>query len=205
MGINSSFASPCYEEQMGCMVSLDCMCRNRPACVPCSGLLHLSPHFCCFTSLGRLAWNAIFVSGVLFLLLSHPEAFGFSVWSTVLPTASNRDVTGRESRWTLVEQSPCSPADVPTREAEMEKDPLDHPTHCSQTSLRSGPALYFFVFCPVQSVSVYWISVPPTLLYNTGNRGRIVFLGLFFGACNFSRVKGFKLLQVLLEVSVQCY
>lgn len=79
------------------------------------------------------------------------------------------------------------------------KDLLDHPAHCSQTNVRSVPALYFFVFCPVQTVSIYWISVLPMCLYNAGNRGRIVFRGFFFRAYNFRRVKGMDLLQVSLE------
>lgn len=82
------------------------------------------------------------------------------------------------------------------------KDLLDHPAHCGQTSVRSGLALYFFVFCPVQTVSIYWISVPPTCLSNAENRGRIVFLGCFFGAHNFRRVKWMELAQVFLESSV---
>lgn len=69
------------------------------------------------------------------------------------------------------------------------KDLLDHPAHCSQSSVRSVPALYF-VFCPVQTVSLYWISVLPKCLIMQGTGAELSSVAFSLGPTISEELKG---------------
>lgn len=93
--------------------------------------------------------NVIFASGEL--LLPHPGALGsgaqcFPQQGPVMSRA--------EEQMNLGEQCPVF-AQMSPPECRDGKDPLAHPAHGCQASGRSALALYFFVFCPVQTVSIY--------------------------------------------------
>jgi len=59
------------------------------------------------------------------------------------------------------------------------KRPIRSPCPLQAEQCKISPGTVLVLSCLVQTVSVYWISVFPTCLYNAANRGRIIFLGFF--------------------------